>query len=98
MREQGGFNLHRLICPSVCLCVCRKTAVGPSEKSATVFRGESRNALCGLKLGGSDMRGAVPCLSADLTTHAVYDFSPCRVLKMGGNARVAQERREGRGG
>ena len=44
------------------------------------------------------MRGAMLCLPADLTTHAVYNFSPCRVLKMGGNARVAQERREGREG
>ena len=30
------------------------------------------------------MRGAMLSLSADLTTHAVYNFSPCRVLKWAG--------------
>ena len=30
------------------------------------------------------MRGAMLCLSANLTTHAVYNFSPCRVLKWAG--------------
>ena len=73
-------------------------AVGPSKKSVSACRGESRNKLRGLKEGGQAMRGAMLCLSADLTTHAVYNISPCRILKMGGNARVAQERREGREG
>ena len=39
--------------------------------------GESRNQLRGLKEGGRAMRGAMLCLSADLTTHAVYNFTPC---------------------
>ena len=46
------------------------------------------------------MRGAVPCLSADLTTHAV-PLQTLQDLKMGGSVRVsivAQERREGREG
>ena len=69
MRVQGGFISYSYF---GCLCaVAARMAVGPSKKSATVCRGESRNELCGLKLGGSAMRGAVPWLSADLTTHAV---------------------------
>ena len=42
------------------------------------------------------MRGTVPCLSADLTTHAV-PLQALQDLKMGGSAGVsilAQERRE----
>ena len=42
------------------------------------------------------MRGAVPCLSADLTTHAV-PLHTLQDLKVGGGVRVsvvAQERRE----
>ena len=49
-----------------------------------VCRGGSRNQLRGLKEGGSARRGAMLCLSADLTTHAVYKFSPCRDLKWAG--------------
>ena len=75
MRVQGGFNLHR----RESLSVCRKTAVGPSKKGASACRGEARNQLRGLREGGQAMRGAMLCLSADLTTHAVYNFSPCRV-------------------
>jgi hypothetical protein len=44
------------------------------------------------------MRGAMLCLPADLTTHAIYHFLTLHGLRMGGNARVAQERREGREG
>ena len=70
MRVQGGFNLHKPICPYV---VCRKTAVGVENglrERLRVCRGGSRNQLRGLKEGGSARRGAGPCLSADLTTYA----------------------------
>ena len=45
-----------------CVCVravAARMAVGPSKKSASACRGESRNELRGLKLGGYAMRGAV---------------------------------------
>ena len=41
-------------------------------------------------------RHALPVCGSDNPRR--FNFSPCRVLKMGGNARVAQERREGREG
>ena len=47
-----------------------------------VHRGESRNELRGFKVGGLlAMRGAVPCLSADLTTHAVKKLYTLQALK-----------------
>ena len=67
MRVQGGFISYAYF---VCVSVCCKTAVYFLKKSAIVCRGESRNEIRGLELGGSAMRGAVPCLSADLTSHA----------------------------
>ena len=69
---------------SVCLSARTKTAVGPSKKRLHACRGEPRNQLHGLKEGGQAMRGAMLCLSADLTTHAVYNFSPCRMRKWAG--------------
>ena len=41
-------------------------------------------------------RHALPVCGSDNPRR--FNFSPCRVLKMGGNARVAQERRQGREG
>ena len=75
MRVQGGFDLHRLSCLRV---VCHKMTVGPSKiglrERLRVCRGGSRNQLRGLKEGGLAMRGAMLCLPADLTTHAIYHF------------------------
>ena len=49
--------------------------VGPSKiglrERLRVCRGEARNQLRGLKEGGSARRGAMLCLPADLTPHAV---------------------------
>jgi len=59
------------VADSVCVRACHEMAVGPSKKKSRVRRGGSRNELRGLKLGGYVIRGAVPCLSADLTTHVV---------------------------
>ena len=59
MRVQGGvISYGYFVCPSV----AARMAVGPSKQNATVCRGESRNEVCGLELGDSAMRGAVPCL------------------------------------
>ena len=54
-----------------------------------VCRGEARNQLRGLKEGGSARRGAMLCLSADLTTHALPLFKQAfypvlKDMKMGG--------------
>ena len=71
MRVQGGFDLHRRESLSVC---CYKTAVGVENgllERLRVCRGEARNQLRGLKEGGSARRGAMLCLPADLTSHAV---------------------------
>ena len=77
MRVQGGFNFLYLFCVSV----AHRMAVSFSKKGLRerlrVCRGEPRNPLRGLKEGGQAMRGAMLCLSADLTTHAVYNFPPC---------------------
>ena len=79
--SKNGWGHMRVLGESIsysrrCLSVCAaKMAVYFSKKSLRVCRGESRNELRDLKLGGYAMRGAVPCLSADLTTYAVY---PCR--------------------
>ena len=80
MRVQGGFDLHSRVCPSVGMCVCRKTAVCVENwlrERLRVCRGGSRNQLRGLKEGGSARRGAMLCLPADLTSHARFNFSPC---------------------
>ena len=78
---------------SVCVRVCRRTAVGPSKNGLRerlrVCRGEARNQLRGLKEGGSARRGAMLCLSADLTTHALPLFKQAfypvlKDMKMGG--------------
>ena len=71
MRVHGGFDLHSLICLSV--CCCHKTAAGVENglrERLRVCRGGSRNQLRGLKEGGSARRGAMLCLPADLTSHA----------------------------
>ena len=67
--------------------------VGPSKiglrERLRVCRGEARNQLRGLKEGGSARRGAMLCLSADLTTHALPLFKQAfypvlKDMKMGG--------------
>ena len=50
MRVQGGFSFLYLY--FLCLSVAARMAVGPSKKMFSVHRGESRNELRGLKLGG----------------------------------------------
>ena len=74
--RSGGVHFLWLVCVCVCPSGCRKTAGGPLKKGFSVHRGESRIELRGLKLGGEAMRGAVPCLSADLTPHAVKTLYP----------------------
>mgnify|MGYP005639265987 CR=1 FL=1 len=74
MRVQGGFDLHSRESLCVCVSVCRRTAVGVENglcERLRVCRGGSRNQLRGLKEGGSARRGAMLCLPADLTSHAV---------------------------
>ena len=99
MRVQRGVISYSR--ESLCVCLSLNDSwsveIGLRERLRDC-RGEARNQLRGLKEGGSARRGAILCLSADLTTHAVHNLLPCMVLKMGGNARVAQERREGREG
>ena len=59
---------------SVC---CYKTAAGVENglrERLCVCRGGSRNQLRGLKEGGSARRGAMLCLPADLTSHAISTF------------------------
>ena len=58
--ERVGVHAHTwwihflwLVCLSVCLSdVAAKVAVGHSKKSVSFHRGESRNELRGLKVGG----------------------------------------------
>ena len=59
------------VCVWVCPSVCTKVTVPFSKKRLHACHGESRNQLRGLREGAQARRGAVPCLSADLTTHAV---------------------------
>ena len=77
MRVQGGFDFYSR--KSLSVCVSQNGSFffenGLRER-LRVCRGEPRNPLRGLKEGGQAMRGAMLCLSADLTTHAVYNFSP----------------------
>ena len=85
-RTEGGHFLYPF-CPYVCVSfVKRQFTFDPLDKKwlrerLRVCRGEARNQLRGPKEGGSARRGAMLCLSADLTTHAVSTFncSPCRV-------------------
>ena len=83
MRVRGESISYSLDCPyavrtSVCVCVCRRMTVGPSKiglrERLRVCRGEARNLLRGLKEGGSARRGAMLCLPADLTSHALPHF------------------------
>ena len=84
MRVQRGVISYSPVCPysgipSVC---CYKTAVGVENgllERLRVCRGGSRNQLRGLKEGGLAMRGAMLCLPADLTSHAV---STCQLLTL----------------
>ena len=62
------------IAAAVCVSPLKRQLVF-QKKSMGVRLGESRNQLRGAKVGGLAMRGAVPCLSADLTTHAVPHFA-----------------------
>ena len=70
-----------------------KMTVGPSKiglrERLRVCRGEARNLLRGLKEGGSARRGAMLCLPADLTSHALPHFKQViypvlEDMKMGG--------------
>ena len=70
MRVQGGFDLHSRVFPCVVTKQLLVSKNGLRER-LRVCRGEARNQLRGLKEGGSARRGAGPCLSADLTSHAV---------------------------
>ena len=103
----GSIYIGYFVRVSVVCCllsvVCHKMTVGPSKiglrERLRVCRGGSRNQLRGLKEGGSARHGAVPCLSADLTTHAVYNFSPCtrgstheRVLRHQGRPSASSQR------
>ena len=77
MRVQRGvisYTHFVRICVSMCV-VKRQFTFDPLDKKwlrerLRVCRGEARNQLRGLKEGGSARRGAMLCLSADLTTHA----------------------------
>ena len=71
MRVQEGFNFHRLFCVSVADNMAVSFSKNGLRERLRVCRGGSRNLLRGLKEGGQAMRGAMLCLSADLTTHAV---------------------------
>ena len=70
-RTEGGHFLYPF-CPCVCVCVVKQPLVSKNglRERLRVCRGGSRNQLRGLKEGGSARRGAMLCLSADLTTHA----------------------------
>ena len=75
MRVQRGVISYSRESLSVCLCVCvaEQPLVSKNglRERLRVCRGEARNQLRGLKEGGSARRGAMLCLSADLTTHAI---------------------------
>ena len=75
----------------VCVCVVEQPLVSKNGllERLRVCRGEARNQLRGLKEGGSARRGAMLCLSADLTTHALPLFKQAfypvlKDMKMGG--------------
>ena len=70
-RTEGGHFLYPF-CPSVCVRVVKQPLVSKNglRERLRVCRGGSRNQLRGLKEGGSARRGAMLCLSADLTSHA----------------------------
>ena len=71
MRVQRGVISYSL--ESLLRVVTKQPLVSKNglRERLRVCRGEARNQLRGLKEGGSARRGAGPCLSADLTTHAV---------------------------
>ena len=96
MRVQGGFiSYGYFVCVSGFPAVVkRQFTFDPLDKKwlrerLRVCRGEARNQLRGLKEGGSARRGAMLCLSADLTTHALPLFKQAfypvlKDMKMGG--------------
>ena len=85
MRVQRGVISYSRESLSVCVSfVKRQFTFDPLDKKwlrerLRVCRGEARNQLRGLKEGGLAMRGAMLCLPADLTTHAVSNPHAYRV-------------------
>ena len=73
MRVQRGVISYSLESLCACVRVVKQPLVSKNglRERLRVCRGGSRNQLRGLKEGGSARRGAVPCLPADLTTHAI---------------------------
>ena len=86
----GSFPIP--ILPVCCLLLLQNSRLlfknGLRER-LRVCRGEARNQLRGLKEGGSARRGAMLCLPADLTSHALPHFKQAFYpvlydMKMGG--------------
>ena len=73
MRVQRGVISYSRESLCVCVSVVEQPLVSKNGllERLRVCRGEARNQLRGLKEGGSARRGAMLCLPADLTTHAV---------------------------